>query len=204
MAKQQPLYDAKGEQQLMFELWSPEIRDDPRAFVRFAYPWDKPGTPLEGIKGPRNWQDRQMLDIAQYIYDARVHLQSPTELAPMFKAAIASGRGIGKSATFGWLSHWMVSTRIGSSVWVAANGEPQLRTKTFPELAKWFSLGINAHWWEIQAMSIRPATWLSEAVQRDLKIDPGYWGAFGQLWSEENPDAFAGAHNVYGLSLIHI
>lgn len=198
MPKQQPIYTAEGEQQLMLELWSPEIRDDPRNFVRFMYPWGKPGTPLEHIKGPRNWQDRQMQDIAEYIQKARTELEVNKILVDMYREAIASGRGIGKSADFGWLSHWFISTRIGASVWIAANGEPQLKTKTFPEVSKWVSMGLNAHWWEINATSIRPAEWLSEAVKRDLKIDPSYWGTFGQLWSEENPDAFAGAHNVYG------
>lgn len=198
MAKQQPKYDSHGEQQLMMDLWTPELANDPRAFVRYAYPWGRPGTPLEHLSGPRNWQDRILKDMAQYLHNARIKKEMTGELAAMFKAAIASGRGIGKSATFGWLSHWMVSTRIGSSVWVAANSEPQLRTKTFPEISKWVSMSINAHWFEIMAMSIRPAEWLSTMVERDLKIDPGYWGVFGQLWSEENPDAFAGAHNVYG------
>lgn len=198
MPKQQPLYTAEGEQALMLELWSPQIRDDPRNFVRFMYPWGKPGTPLEHETGPRNWQDRMMLDVKEYLQTARTTLEMQNVLVSMFKAAVASGRGIGKSASFGWLSHWMVSTRIGASVWIAANGEPQLKGKTFPEAAKWFSLGLNAHWWETQATSVRPAEWLSDLVKRDLKIDPGYWGVFGQLWSAENPDAFAGAHNAYG------
>lgn len=198
MPKQQPIYDAKGEQSLMLDIWSPEIRDDPRNFVRFMYPWDKPNTPLDGIKGPRNWQDKILKDIADYLDASGNTLRATNVLPPMFKAAVASGRGIGKSATFGWLAHWMVSTRLGSSCWVAANSEAQLRTKTFSEIAKWVSMGINAHWWEIQAMSIRPAEWFAEAVKRDLKIDPGYWAIQGQLWSEESPDAFAGAHNGYG------
>lgn len=198
MAKQQARYSAEQEQQLMLEIWSPEVADDPRNFVRLMYPWDTPNTPLDGIKGPRNWQDRILLDVAQYIKQSRNTLMSTQQLAPMFKAAVASGRGIGKSALFGWLAHWMVSTRLGSSCWVAANSEAQLRTKTFAEIAKWVSMGLNAHWWEIQAMSIKPAEWFSDAVKRDLKIDPGYWAIQGQLWSEEAPDAFAGAHNVYG------
>lgn len=199
MAKAAPIYDAQSEQALIADIcWTPEIRDDPRAFVRYAYPWDKPNTPLDGIKGPRNWQDQQMLEIAGYIKEADRYKQIHGTAPPMYKEAIASGRGIGKSADFGWLSHWMVSTRIGSSVWVAANGEPQLKAKTFPEISKWFSLGINAHWFEPLAMSIRPAEWFAQLVTRDMKIDPAYWGVFGQLWSEENPDAFAGAHNVYG------
>lgn len=198
MPKQQARYDARGEQALMMELWGPEIRDDPRAFVRFMYPWGKENTPLAGTAGPRNWQDRQMADVAEYIKAATFEFKVNGNLVDMYREAIASGRGIGKSACFGWLSHWFISTRIGGSAWVAANGEPQLKSKTFPEIAKWVSMGLNAHWWEINATSIRPAEWFSDAVKRDLKIDPSYWGIFGQLWSEENPDAFAGAHNVYG------
>lgn len=51
-------------------------------------------------------------------------------------------------------------------------------------------------------MSLRPAEWFGEAVKRDLKIDLGYWYASAQLWSEENPDAFAGIHNHHGVMLI--
>ena len=198
MAASQPIYDAQSEQSLMVELWSPDVADDPRGFVRFAYPWGKPGTPLADIPGPRNWQDRVMLEIAEYIKAARLHKHIHKALPPMFQKAIASGRGIGKSATFSWLAHWLVSTRLGGSVWVTANGEPQLKTKTFPEISKWVSLGINSHWFDINATSIVPAKWFSELVQRDLKIDPKYWYIAAQLWSEENPDAFAGAHNGYG------
>ena len=198
MAASQPIYDAKSEQQLMVDLWSPEVADDPRNFVRFVYPWGKPNTPLADISGPRNWQDVILKDMADYIKAAKTHQQIHQALPAMFKAAVASGRGIGKSACFSWIAHWLVSTRLGSSVWVTANGEPQLKTKTFPEISKWVSQSINAHWFDINATSIVPAKWFSELVSRDLKIDPKYWYISAQLWSEENPDAFAGAHNAYG------
>jgi hypothetical protein len=198
MAKQQPIYDARGEQALMLELWDPHLADNIHEFVRFVYPWGKPGTPLEFEKGPRNWQDKILRDMAEYIHKAKDHQQIHKAVPAMYKAAIASGRGIGKSATFGWLAHWLVTTRIGGSVWVAANGEPQLKTKTFPEIAKWVSMSINSHWFEIMATKIEPAEWLKSAVLRDLKIDAEYWYIAAQLWSEENPDAFAGAHNAYG------
>lgn len=198
MPKSQPIYDARGEQQLMVELWDSEIADDPRNFVRFAYPWGKPGTPLEHIPGPRKWQDAVLKDIHEYVTSSRRSLDVDKILPEMYRAAIASGRGIGKSATFAWIAHWLVSTRLGASVWVTANGEPQLKTKTFPEISKWVSMGINAHWFDINATSIVPADWLREMVQRDMKIDGKYWYIAAQLWSEENPDAFAGAHNAYG------
>lgn len=198
MPASQPIYDMKSERQLMEDLWSPEITDDPRNFVRYAYPWGKPNTPLAEVKGPRKWQDAAFKEVAMYIKDAKLHRDLFGSLPQMFKKAIASGRGPGKSAFFGMVAHWLVSTRLGSSVWVAANGEPQLKTKTFPEISKWVSLGINSHWFDINATSIMPAQWLSSLVQRDLKIDPKYWYIAAQLWSEENPDAFAGAHNSYG------
>lgn len=198
MAASVPIYDARGEQELMTELWSPRITDDPRYFVRLMYPWGKKGTPLEHVLGPRKWQDDVLKDMHDYIVKARRSLDVDKVLVEMYRAAIASGRGIGKSATFAWLAHWLVSTRIGSSTWVTANGEPQLKTKTFPEISKWVSMSINAHWFDINATSIVPAKWLAELVERDLKISSKYWYIQAQLWSEETPDAFAGAHNAYG------
>ena len=198
MAGSTSVYDAKSEQSLMVDLWSPEIADDPRNFVRYAYPWGQPNTPLADQDGPRNWQDAILKDMAGYIRSAKRAKSLTGALPDMYRAAVASGRGIGKSAAFSWIAHWLVSTRLGASVWVTANGEPQLKTKTFPEISKWVSLGINSHWFDINATSIVPAKWFSELVSRDLKIDPKYWYIAAQLWSEENPDAFAGAHNGYG------
>ena len=48
---QQMKYSAAEEQTLMTRLWSPVIKDDPEAFVRFAFPWGEAGTPLERYKG---------------------------------------------------------------------------------------------------------------------------------------------------------
>lgn len=198
MPASKPKYSLEGESQLLAEILDPAVVDDPREFVLMAYPWGQPNTPLEGISGPRDWQMDVLKDIADYIKAARNTLTTTGQVPKMFKEAVASGRGIGKSAAFSWLAHWLASTRLGGSVWVTANGEPQLRTKTFPEIAKWVAMSINAHWFDISAMRIAPAAWLAEAVERDLKINPAYWYIQGQLWSEENPDAFAGAHNTRG------
>ena len=198
MASPNSIYDPASEQQLMTALWDPRISDDLYNFIMFVYPWGKPGTPLETRKGPRKWQKKILDELTGYLKLAKDRQMAFEELVPMFKKAVASGRGIGKSALFAWIAHWMVSTRIGSSVWVMANGEPQLKTKTFPEIAKWVNLSMNSHWFEPMATAILPAKWLSELVSRDLKIDPKYWYISAQLWSEENPDAAAGAHNAYG------
>ncbi len=75
MAASQPVGNAAYEKGLMADLWTPEIADDPRAFVRYIYPWGKPNTPLADRTGPKNWQDKDLKEIADYIKSARLHLQ---------------------------------------------------------------------------------------------------------------------------------
>jgi hypothetical protein len=120
----------------------------------------------------------------------------------MFRMAVASGRGIGKSALVSWIILWMLTTRLGATIIVTANTEQQLRSRTWAELGKWMTLSINSHWFHKTATTVKPAPWFQEALERDLKIDTGYYYAQAQLWSEENPDAFAGIHSSYGVCLI--
>jgi hypothetical protein len=63
-------------------------------------------------------------------------------------------------------------------------------------------MAINSHWFEIAATRIMPAKWITELVERDLKKGTRYWAVEGRLWSEENPDAYAGLHNHDGVMLI--
>ncbi len=194
---QLPIYKSDEEQLLMARLWSPAIADDPEAFVLFAFPWGKPNTPLSKFQGPRKWQREVLRDIKAHI-DAN---QGKVDMDTL-REAVSSGRGIGKSALVSWLILWMLTTRIGSSVIVSANSESQLRSVTWGELTKWQAMVINNHWWEISATKLTPAKWLTELVERDLKKGTRYWGAEGKLWSEENPDAYAGVHNHDGMMLI--
>ena len=160
---QLPIYDSEGEQLLMAQLWAPQIADDPEAFVLFAFPWGRPNTPLAHFKGPRTWQRKALRDIAAHIKANRGQVDMEA-----LRLAIASGRGIGKSALVSWLILWMLTTRIGSSVIVSANSEAQLRSVTWGELTKWQAMTINNHWWEISATKLVPAKWLTELVERDL------------------------------------
>jgi hypothetical protein len=48
---------------------------------------------------------------------------------------------------------------------------------------------------------VAPAKWLTELVERDLKLGTRYWAIEGRLWSEENPDGYAGVHNFAGVML---
>lgn len=172
----------------------------PKRFVLWAYPWGEGR--LKKHRGPRKWQMDVMDDIEGYLREAHKNKVVGGEqlFGDFFREAIASGRGPGKSALIGMLAHWFQSTRIGSSTWVAANGEPQLRTKTFPEIAKWVSMAINSAFFEINSTSIVPSKWFREYIEstQGLGKSTRYYYISGQLWSTENPDAFAGAHNDDG------
>ena len=194
---QSTIYTPDEEQALMSRLWSPILKDDPLAFVLWVFPWGQPGTALENYRGPRKWQREILTTIAKHIQSnhGRVDYE-------MLRMAVASGRGIGKSALVSWLVIWMVSTRIGSSVIVSANSESQLRSITWAEITKWLAMAVNSHWFEISATRVMPAAWLTELVARDLKKGTRYWTIEGKLWSEENPDAFAGLHNSDGVMVI--
>ncbi len=194
---QKPRYSATDEQALMSKLWSPEIADDPERFVMLVFPWGQKNTPLEKFKGPRKWQVEVLRQIRDHIRANKGQIDMST-----FRQAVSSGRGIGKSALVAWLVLWMMTTRIGASVIVSANSEAQLRSVTWGELSKWTAMLINSHWWEISATRLMPAQWLTELVERDLKKGTRYWLADGKLWSEENPDGYAGVHNYDGVMLI--
>jgi hypothetical protein len=190
-------YSAEDEQELMARLWSPQIKDNPLAFVMLLFPWGVKGTPLEHFSGPRKWQREVLQDIANHIKQNGGKIDFDT-----LRESVASGRGIGKSALVSWLVIWMLSTRIGSTTIVSANSESQLRKVTWAEITKWLAMGLNSHWFEVSATSLQPAKWLTELVERDLRKGTRYWGVEGRLWSAENPDAFAGVHNMDGVLVI--
>ncbi len=183
--------------ELMARLWSPAIADDPLKFVLLSYPWGQQNTPLAQFDGPRKWQRDVLRKLA-----AHIAANKPLKDFKMFRHATSSGRGIGKSALVSWVIHWFLSTRIGGTTIVSANTENQLSTKTWPELTKWLGMSINSHWFEPSATRVVPAKWLTEAVKRDLNRDTRLWAAQAQLWSAENPDAYAGTHNFDGVLLI--
>jgi hypothetical protein len=194
---QTPIYSAQEEQELMSQLWAPAIKDNPLAFVMFTFPWGRKGTPLEHFNGPRKWQREVLQQLADHIKsnDGKIDFET-------FRMAVSSGRGIGKSALVSWVVIWMLTTRIGSSTIVSANSESQLRSITWAEITKWLSMAINSHWFEVSATRVMPAKWITELVERDLKMGTRYWGAEGRLWSAENPDAYAGVHNFAGVLLV--
>lgn len=193
--------DKSNNERLMMKFWSPEIADDPEAYVMFAYPWGMKGTPLEHFTGPREWQRRILRAIKHHIQTQKFHKQFSLPLS-VFNSARVSGRGIGKSAVVSWITDWMRTCRVGSSQIVSANTEAQLRTITWAEMSKWVAMSVHAHWWDVSSTKIAPQKWLADIVERDMKKGTRYWATEGKLWSEENPDAYAGPHNFDGMMVI--
>lgn len=89
------------------------------------------------------------------------------------------------SADLGMVLWWAMSTHEDTRCNITAGTDTQLRTKTAPEVAKWFRMAINAHWFVITATAIYAA-------------DPTHeksWRCDFIPWNEKNPEAVAGLHN---------
>jgi hypothetical protein len=139
--------------------------------------WDWGFGDLAGMDGPRQWQS----DLNEEI---RQHLNSENLYIPL-QIAVASGHGIGKSAEMGMIANWAMSCFADCRIVVTANTETQLRTKTSPEIGKWFRSSITAHWFDVQSMSIKVRD--PEHTER--------WRLDFVPWSAHNTEAFAGLHN---------
>lgn len=166
------LDDAKAKLIRLARKW----QRDPLAFAQNAFPWGV-GT-LAGMKGPDEWQTRVLSAV-------RDQIQAGKSFSEVFRLAVASGNGIGKSCLVAWLCLWAVSTMADTRGVVTANTDTQLRTKTFAELAKWFNLCIFRPWFDMSATSI-------------TSRQPGHektWRIDAVPWSENNPEAVAGMHN---------
>lgn len=149
---------------------------DPEGFVDYAYDWGE--GELADVSGPREWQRDTLADIG-------AHLQNPETRFQPLMIAVSSGHGIGKSALISMVSNWAMSTCEDCKIVVTANTDNQLRTKTWPEITKWFRMSINAHWFNPTATAV-------------ASVDPGHskdWRANAVPWSDNNTEAFAGLHN---------
>lgn len=168
--------DSKNEEQQLIEDIA-SFTHDPLGFAQYAFPWGEPGD-LEDVDSPRQWQKEMFKDLGKHLQN------SETRYQPILYA-IASGHGIGKSAAIGMLLNWGMSTCEDCKVVMTSNTETQLRTKTMPEVTKWFNLAINSNWWKINATSIST---VDEKHEKSWRID-------AVPWSDNNTEAFAGLHN---------
>ena len=155
-----------------------KCRYDPWQWMGVAFDWGY--EQLTGVDGPREWQDDIFNDISD-------HLMNPDMRHEPLQLAVASGHGIGKSAAMGMLANWAMSCFTNSRVVVTANTMGQLRTKTAPEVGKWFNMSITKDWFDVQLQTVK----VNEQ-----------WRADFVSWSAHNTEAFAGLHNKGSIILI--
>jgi len=146
---------------------------DPLRFVLAAFPWGE--GELAGHEGPDHWQR----DVLTAIRDGVAGIEEALRIA------VASGHGIGKSALVAWLVLWALATREDARGVVTANTDSQLKTKTWPEIAKWHRLSLVRPWFVHTATALYSA---DPAHEQTWRID-------AVPWSKSNPAAFAGLHN---------
>lgn len=153
---------------------------DPLGWVLFSFEWGEGD--LKGFEGPDAWQREFLEDWGKEIRERGFNGVFP--VLPI-QFTTGSGHGIGKSALVAWCILFILSTRPHSKGVVTANTVPQLRTKTWGELAKWRKRCITGHWFTMttgQHLSI---------YHND---HPETWRADGQTCKEENSESFAGLH----------
>lgn len=153
--------------------------DDFEGFVRWAFPWGEPGTSLADFAGPERWQVDQQRRISQAIREGGLD-------GCMVEEDISAGHGVGKSAEVSWVILWAIATCEDTRGVVTANTDLQLRTKTWAELGKWYSLFIAKQLFTMTATAIYIAD--DEERAKTWRIDQ-------VPWSAEKTEAFAGLHN---------
>lgn len=158
---------------------------DPLGWAQIAFPWGEPG-PLVDDK-LRAWQ-REVLGWLT------TRLSDPATRYQRHWLAVASGHGIGKSATMGILANWAMTCHPGARVLVTANTEGQLRTKTSPEFAKWGRMSVSAGLFNFETLRIAP---MDAALRENWRLD-------FTAWSVSNTVAFQGLHNKGGLILVMV
>lgn len=151
---------------------------DPLGYIKEVYPWGEEGTELARHAGPRQWQSDVMQTIGDHLSNAK------TRFKPL-RIAVSSGHGIGKSAGISMITKWALDTCVDTRIVVTANTETQLRTKTWPEIAKWQRLSETKDLFKTTATAVTSA---------DPEAEKS-WRADAIPWSENNTEAFAGLHN---------
>lgn len=170
------LEEIKTNPELFLQKKAASFKRDPLGYIKYFYQWGK--KELADYPGPRTWQ-------AETLDTIGAHLRNPETRFQPLMIAVASGHGIGKTAEISMIIEWAMATCVDCKVVVTANTGTQLATKTAPEVAKWFRLALNSHWFDVKATSIT------------CKV-PGHertWRTDFIPWSENNTEAFAGLHN---------
>lgn len=169
---------------------------DPYGFVMFIFPWGEPyiedsegnqmPNPLADKKGPEPWQEEMLRELGAHIRN-NIELKDIGLEPEVWRSAIASGHGVGKSALVSWLIYFLMSTRPDTRGVVTASTQFQLEDKTWPELAKWHDLALNKHWFEWTPTGLAFKAY-PEEKRKNYKTSAA-------TVSEQKTEAFAGLHN---------
>ena len=172
------------------------FRHDPYGYAKFAYPWGEEKGPLERFPGgPQPWQCERLEKMGDLVRGVSL---TELEMADLLgdeipkigygkgRCATASGKGIGKSALVAWTVDWGLTTFPDTKGVLTAGTEPQLRTKTWPEVAKWRNMSICSHWFR----QIGTTIYSADPEHKDT------WRLDALPWNENRMEAFAGLHNI--------
>lgn len=171
-----PVLDAEGA--LVAIMGS--LTHNPLGFVLFAFPWNEPGSDLAGLTGPRTWQREELVKLGDRL-SATLLLDSWAAI----QLAITSGNGSGKSALASWLTLFSLCTYADTRVIITASSENQLRSKTAPELARWYQSLICRGWFDSTVTAI---------FSSDKAHEKG-WRCDLLPWNAQRPETAAGLHN---------
>lgn len=162
-----------------------QFEADPYGFVIWAFPWGEPGTPLEHEE-LEEWQVALLKGIGEDLRKGLSLQDALNNVIMPVRYSRSTGHGVGKSAVAAMLTWWAMSTMVDTKGVVTANTETQLKTKTWPEIAKWHRMFIAKDFFEMTATAIFPRDPVHARTWR-IDIVP---------WSEKNTEAFAGLHNI--------
>lgn len=182
---QKPVIDPRVEAELAEYIGS--FFADPYGFVMAAFPWGVEGTPLAKRKGPTKWQTKLLKALGAHI-QTNAMLNAAELDYEVWRSAVVSGHGVGKSALVAWMILFLMATRKDTRGVVTANTGNQLETKTWPELGKWHNMMICRHWFNWTATSYYFAAYEDDEKRKNYMVS-------AQTVSEHNTEAFAGLHN---------
>lgn len=157
-----------------------ELYADPLGYVRMAFPWGVPDTPLASYKEPRRWQCEFLEWLGGEIRERK--FDGITPVAPI-RAAVASGHGAGKGALTGMTTNFIMSTRKEAKGTVTANTSTQLDDKTWAAILWWNKLAITNGWFEANTQIL-----YRKGFRESWRVSP-------QTCAPENSEAFAGQHS---------
>ena len=145
--------------------------------VFVIFPFGQKGHELEH-KRPRKWQMEEWAKMS-------AHLQNPLTRFTLYRLAISTGNGSGKTA-FGAITELMLMYTQKLKGRVTANTKPQLQQVIWPEYDKWFkNARYSDLWFEKLGESIK---------SRDEQFKE-QWRFEMFTWDEANPAAVSGLHN---------